>query len=115
MKRPILFIAVASILHGGITMLLLLLSFSHGMSRLETGVQPASWANVLQFIATFLAWPIVYPLSIWGGPVCDQLFRGLLGYIPLLLNSLTWGIAGWLIVRKIKNKRRFETSSPARV
>ena len=115
MKRPILFIAVASLLHGGLTMLLFLLSFSHGMSRFETGAQPAFWANVLQFVATFLTWPILYPLSKWGGPFFTQAFPGLLGYVPLLLNSLTWGTAGWLMVTAARKRKNLGTASPSRV
>ena len=108
MKKKIITITVLTLLHFGLTIVLSIMDLSAGMSRFDTGANPTMGNNVLHFVTTMLRWPIFEPLFKWGGRLASQLFSGILGYIPMLLNSLVWGILGWIIIDKVMKKRRAE-------
>lgn len=47
-----------------------------------------------------LLWPIFYPIAMWAG----NIFSGVSGYIPLLINSFVWALAIYWLIKKFKKK-----------
>lgn len=89
-------------IHAIISFGLFLHVFSAGMSRFDTGELPSLGEKVLSIFSTIMLSPIFYPLSIWGGKTFHNIFHGILGYIPLLLNSFIWALAIYWIIKKVK-------------
>jgi hypothetical protein len=91
MKRQISIILI-TIGHATLTWLLFLQSFRMGMSRFDSGVPIALGERVLNGAVAIMMWPFITPLLLWWPNRLNHLFSGLLGYIPLLLNSLIWAL-----------------------
>jgi hypothetical protein len=79
-----------------------------GMRRFDTTETATLTEVFLRKLHVVLWMPLAYPAmelaKKWRtiGPV----FSGLLGYIPLFLNSLIWGYAAWWIYSIINMKRQ---------
>jgi hypothetical protein len=109
--KKIIILTSLTLIHAIISFGLFLKVFSAGMSRFETGELPSLGEKILGIFSTILFWPIVYPLSIWGGKTfLNIFFHGILGYIPLLLNSFIWALAIYWIIKKVKiNRKKYNT------
>ena len=101
MKRqmPIILITIG---HAALTMIMFLQSFRMGMSRFDSGATVALGERVLNGAVTIMMWPLITPLLLWRPNRLNQIFSGLLGYIPLLLNSLVWALVIMWFWRKSK-------------
>jgi len=112
MKKAIIAVMAVTLLtivHFGLTFVLFLMDFSVGMSQFDTGDDPTIIENALHVAATVMMWPIFEPMAKWGGHFVAQLFPGVLGYIPMLTNSLVWGLAVWLILGRAMWRRKRST------
>ena len=77
-----------------------------GMARFDTGNTALSASEkIIHWLGEILMWPLFAPLTRWGGRWLTHLFSGLLGYIPLLLNSLIWALVITWLWRRIREKR----------
>ncbi|NNL84661.1 MAG: hypothetical protein HKP27_03365 [Myxococcales bacterium] len=98
MKRArvwVLGIAAAHLLiHGAV----LLLAAEQSARRYDTAVAPGVGERILEAGAFILS----LPLLPWMSPTW---FPGLVGYLPIAVNSLCWGLAGWLLLRWIDGRR----------
>lgn len=111
MKNKILFILAFTILHAILSWLLFLKLFSMTMHRFNTGETANLLEQILEVVSTILLCPLCYPLDRWGGRCVLNVFPGLWGYIPLLLNSLVWAIIVYLVYNKLSSRRQFITES----
>ncbi len=96
-------IAALAFGHAALSMTLFLGSFGRGMARFDTGEPATTGARLLDVVAEILLWPLFAPLADWGGPWTNSVFAGLLGYVPLLLNSVIWAFAivfAWRLMRR---------------
>lgn len=105
MRKQIRTVAALTALHAVLSVGLMVFTFSAGMDRFETGA-PASWFEKSARIASnILFLPLVYPLTHWAPAGIGKIFSGLLGYLPIILNSLLWGMSGaWLLAGRSKKK-----------
>ena len=76
---------------------LFMLDFSRAMGRLDSGLPP-SWSDslVARLSNVFLS-PlfVLMARSNVGGVV----FSGILGYLPLLANSVLWALGAWWLLQ----------------
>jgi hypothetical protein len=91
--------------HAALSFVLFMASLGSAMSRFDTGAAATAGERVLETVAEILLWPIFAPLAHWGGRNVDALFPGVLGYVPLLLNSLLWALAIALLWRRMRRVR----------
>lgn len=103
MRKKYWQIAGFTLLHAVISWGLFLVSFAAGMSRFDTSAAAGIGEKVLRLLSRLLLWPIFYPLVEWGPRPLPWYFSGVLGYTPIILNSLIWGVAiWWLCFRRRK-------------
>jgi hypothetical protein len=102
MKRVLAILAVA-VAHAVISFGLLLYVFSAGVERYDLGTGASSGQRLVEIVSNVLLAPIFYPGVIWA----PRAFRGPLGFIPLVANSLLWalGISSlWQYFRRSKTR-----------
>jgi hypothetical protein len=102
MKKALILIAI-TLIHLGISFGLFLLDFSRSMRRFDMCTLPSAGDRMLHIISVILLYPVFYPLSVGGGPTFHKIFGGLLGYIPLIINSFIWAVVIYWIISKIKS------------
>ncbi len=89
-------IGLLTLAHAALSSVLLLISFSRAMTRFDSRDPEravTTGAHILGAVTEILLWPLFAPLANWGGRWTHALFPGVLGYLPLLLNSLVWALA----------------------
>ncbi len=94
-----------TLIHAIISWLLFLKSLSYGMHRFDTSELPSLGEKIINVISAVLLWPIFYPLARWGGRAFHNIFQGLLGYIPLIINSFIWALAIYWVLERIMIKK----------
>jgi hypothetical protein len=104
MKKSI-FIPIVTILHALLTAGTMLLLFSIGMRRFDTGDSQGVDEKVLEILFNILSLPIYYLIVNWTPKSAHSIFPGLLGYIPLILNSLLWSIGLWCLYALWKRRK----------
>jgi hypothetical protein len=65
---------------------LLLLKFSRGMQRFDSGAEPTLVDHVVDAIGQLFTFPLVWTAQL----LPRQLFPGLVGWVPFILNGLLW-------------------------
>ena len=104
MKRG-LAILLITIGHALLTVYLILQSFSMVMTRFDIGDTTRSASEkIINGLGEILMWPLFSPLTRWCGRWGTNLFSGLLGYIPILLNSLIWALVITWLWKRIRDK-----------
>jgi hypothetical protein len=81
----------------------MIFGFSISMSTFDTGEPTPLLGTILITLFNILGFPLFS-----FGPKLGNIFPGLLGHIPLLLNSAVWGLILTFVIRKIiawKNAR----------
>ena len=102
--RTILLIAV---FHFIIALAISLYTFSAEMVRFDTGENATALEIFARAISAVLLCPAFLPMAKFMGKTGATLFSGMLGYIPLFLNSMIWGVSVSYLVgvmRKIKRQ-----------
>ena len=86
--RKFIYFIIVMIAHAIVSVSSMIYAFSHSMERWDKGGSPSSLEQVLSVIKDILFFPIVdmFHLAPKG------MFSGLLGYIPILLNSGLWAL-----------------------
>jgi len=101
MNRRIPTIVGVAVLHFALTVFLFISSFHIVM---DPGDPPATtYQTIAAPVAHVLMWPVFVPLCAHT-PV-GRLFPGLLGYIPMFINSLVWAIPLVLIFERLARSR----------
>ena len=102
-SRRFLFIFVP--LHAAASWALLLSAFSMGMSRLDTGEPKSLLETALETSSNVLLNPVF--MAVTTSARLGPLFPGLLGYLPLLLNSLVWAVFIWFLAAAASRLKAF--------
>lgn len=97
MIKKIIVIFGISIVHFGLVQLVNYLGIAATSADFTGDGTLSLWASALVFIARILYFPII-TLGIFSRAA----FPGNLIYIPILLNSLLWGIAGYFLSAMVK-------------
>lgn len=100
LKKSRWVIATLTAIHLALSVGLMVFTFSTGMDRFDSGAPPSLMENLALFFSNVLFWPIVYPLTHWAPSTVRHVFGGVLGYFPILLNSLIWGGIGERILHR---------------
>lgn len=103
--RSVIIVGGVTLGHAALSFVLLIASFGAGMGRFDTGETATAGQRILDRVAEILLWPLFAPLAQWGGPTVNALLPGVLGYIPLLLNSLLWALAIVFVWRRLLPNR----------
>jgi hypothetical protein len=103
--RSVLIVGGITVAHAALSFLLFMAAFGASMGRFDSGEAATAGERILDFVAEILLWPLFAPLTHWGGRSVDAVFPGVLGYIPLLLNSLLWAFAIVLAWRWLRGRR----------
>ena len=99
------------VVHATLSVGVFLMCFSQSMARLDTGESAKVFEHLACGVAAVLLSPIGTLIVRWK--FASTLFPGLLGYLPVLANSLLWAVAGRVLI--LGWRRRHKSSgSPAR-
>lgn len=100
MRSSSLVIAGIAVLHLAVSGLLLLVSAGASHSALETGAESSLLAQLSGAAGRMLLYPVFIPgtglLPRTSGPA---------GWALLILNSLVWGGAAYLLLRTVQTRR----------
>jgi hypothetical protein len=71
------------------------------MDRFDSGLPPTSADKAVEALSDFLLSPVfkLMTRSILFG----ELFSGLLGYLPLLANSVLWAFLAWWLLVSVRH------------
>jgi hypothetical protein len=103
--RPALIVGGITLGHAVLSFVLFMASVGATMGRLDTGEAATAGERIFGTVAEILLWPLFAPLADWGGRSVDAIFPGVLGYLPLLLNSLLWALAIVIAWRWLRRRR----------
>lgn len=96
------FIIVFSVTHLILTLLALVITFTLGMDRFDSGTPASLTEKVVRGLSWILMMPITRPFMFFLRQVriLGPLFSGLMGYILFFLNSTVCGFIAWWIYSK---------------
>lgn len=86
--RVVVAIAITTLLHAALSVGVFLLSFTQGMARFETGAGSTWNGQALYATSAVLYFPFMQLAQL----APRDWFPGLLGYVPVLLNSFFWAV-----------------------
>ena len=92
-------------LHAAASWALFRSAFSMGMSRFDTGGPKSLLEAALETSSKVLLSPVF--MAATASARLRPLFPGLLGYLPLLLNSLVWAVLVWLLAAAASRLKSF--------
>ncbi len=99
-EKAILIIALVTIFHVFISVGAMLVGFKVAMNHFDSAVPMTFFEQVLSSAYFFLLMPVYYLLPNWT----RGWFPGNFEYIPIILNSLVWGVTVWLVYRYIASR-----------
>lgn len=102
-SRRFLFIFVP--LHAAASWALFLSVFSMSMNRFDTGGPKSLLETALETSSNVLLSPVF--IAVTASDRLRPLFPGLLGYLPLLLNSFVWAVLVWLLAAAASRLKAF--------
>ena len=89
-----------------------LICFDQGMDRFDTGASPTAFEHLACGMGAVLLSPIATLIVRWEfAPIY---FPGLLGYLPVLANSLVWAVAAWWLLALGRRRWHRAAASPSR-
>ena len=92
------------LVHGG----LFILTFGRSMSRFDSGEPAGLVERMADAMVSVLSLPLL-PIAL---SLPSDWFSGFAGYAPLALNSLLWGVAGWLLIRFVGKRGQAAAVEP---
>ena len=98
-------------LHAAASWALFLSAFSVGMSRFDTGGPKSFLETALEASSNVLLNPVFVPVT--SSARLRPFFPGLLGYVPLLLNSLVWAVLVWLLAIAVSRLKACQREGPS--
>jgi hypothetical protein len=99
-----------SLLHAVISFGFFLFSIGITSHHMDDGAPYSIAEKATIALSRILFAPIVYPLLLRAH--LGSVFGGLLGYIPIIVNSLVWGIAFWIVYSWLKCKLQIPKQAP---
>ena len=100
---PKLFLMVFVLVHSAVSVFLLLRSFSLGMARFDSGASPTAMESLVEHLSDILLSP-VFTLTV-RSHAASVLFPGLLGWLPVVANSILWAFGAWWLFRRFHHLR----------
>ncbi len=97
------FLLAFASLHAVVTWLMFLVVFGRGMSRFDSGAPPTVADAALESASTILLSPLATLAMQWD--FAPAFFPGLLGYVPVVANSLLWAVASWWLIVALRKWR----------
>jgi len=85
--------------HGALSAWLLVLAFSQGMDRFESGKPPTFAERAIEMLSDLLLSP-VFKLTV-KSRLLSGLLPGLLGWLPVLANSVVWAFLTWWLLAAV--------------
>ena len=103
------FLSIFVPLHAAASWALFLSAFSIGMRRFDTGGPKSLLETALETSSNVLLSPVF--TAVTASDQLRPLFPRLLGYLPLLVNSLVWAVLVWLLAAAASRLKTFNRSS----
>lgn len=108
-KKKIIFVGTITIAHALVSVGIMVFTFGKQMGRFDS-LEPASLSErMLRALSEILFLPLFS--VVVRVPFLSKFFAGLLGYVPILLNSLIWGISIWYLYSWLTCKKEYETNA----
>ena len=95
-RPPWKFLLPFTAVHAVLSFSLTFLAFKWTMDRFDSGLPPTFADKAVEVVSQFLISPIFKLIS--RSTLSRELFSGLLGYLPLLANSVLWAFLTWWLV-----------------
>jgi hypothetical protein len=99
-NRKTKFLLVFTVIHALASVYTFVHSFALGLARLDTGAEAGVAETVLSQISQVLFLPLATPIMELEG--LDSFLPGLLGWLPVLANSLLWSFVAWWLYSTIR-------------
>src|SRR5262245_16636601 len=98
--------------HASLSVWLAAIAFTQGMDRFESGLPATFGEKTIELVSGILLSP-VFKLATKSRLLRD-LFPGLLGYLPMLANSVLWAfLTWWLLAILACHYTQFRNSHPS--
>ena len=94
--KKFIFIPIIAIFHAEINFFLWAYTISIGMRGFDSGEPAPEWASALGSIALIQLQPTFYLMGKFGSKF-SGIFPGLMGHIPIFVNSLLWATLYWYL------------------
>ena len=111
LNRKRKFLLIFTVIHALASMFTFVESFALGMARFDTGAEAGAAGTVLLYAGQALLFPLV--TFIFGLEGAGSFFPGLLGWLPVLANSLFWAFVAWWLYSAIRRSYRGSEDSTA--
>jgi hypothetical protein len=95
-RPPRRFLVPFVVVHSLVSIWLVVVAFGQGMTRFETGAEPTFVERTVDFLSGLLPSPL-FTLVV-KSKVLGAAFPGLLGWAPLLANSVLWAFLAWWLI-----------------
>ena len=84
------------IVHSIVSVSVLLVAFTQGMARFDTGSEPSLVERAADFLSEILLSPLF--MLVTNSRVLRAAFPGVLGWAPVLANSILWSFVAWWLI-----------------
>ena len=95
-RPPWKFLVPFVAVHSLVSVWLSVVAFGQGMARLDTGAEPTFVERAVDFLSDLVLSPL-FTLAT-KSTVIGAALPGLLGYVPVLANSVLWAFLAWWLI-----------------
>ena len=100
---------VVLVVHATLTILAIPFAYALSMSRFDSGADATMLEHAAKAALAVLSFPILFVFGQVRGS--EKWFPGLLGYLPLLVNSVVWAAGICHVVHRLGSRRRAGTAA----
>ena len=111
MNRKRKFLLIFTVVHALASVFTFVGLFTLGMGRFDTGAEAGVAETALSYASQALLFPLV--TLIFGLDGAGSVLPGLLGWLPILFNSLLWAFVAWWLYSTIRPPHRGSSDSTA--
>lgn len=97
-RPPWKFLVPFVVVHNIVSVSVFLAAFTRGMARFDTGGEPTFVERAADFLSEILLSPLF--MLVTSSRVLRAAFPGVLGWAPLLANSILWAFLAWWLKRR---------------
>ena len=95
-RPPWRFLVPFVVVHSIVSVLVFSVAFTQGMARFDTGGEPRVVERAADFVSEILLSPLF--TLVTKSRVLQAAFPGVLGWAPLLANSVLWAFLAWWLI-----------------
>ena len=95
-RPPWRFLIPFVVVHSVVSVWVFLVAFTRGMARLDTGGEATFVERAADFLSQILLSPLF--MLVTKSKVLGAAFPGVLGWAPLLANSILWAFLAWWLI-----------------